>query len=132
MLRPETKFNFSTGQFIELSIPGVGEAPFTPSSNHNNKDTIDFTIMSAGRVTKLIHEAKPGDTVGLRGPYGLGYPLDLFKSKEVFIVGGGAIARRNNILKNEYFPGRVINMQAVAASQRTPRRLNGLDIIQIS
>ncbi len=88
-LRPRGEIGFRAGQFMEVSLPGIGEAPFTPSSNHNNKDTIDFTIMRAGSVTKLMHEAGPGDIFGLRGPYGLGYPLDTFKSKEVFIVGGG-------------------------------------------
>lgn len=88
-LKPRGDIGFRAGQFMEVSLPGIGEAPFTPSSNHNNKDTIDFTIMSAGRITKLIHEAKPGDIIGLRGPYGLGYPLDSFKSKEIFVVGGG-------------------------------------------
>ncbi|MEI6863157.1 MAG: FAD/NAD(P)-binding protein [Candidatus Omnitrophota bacterium] len=88
-LKPKGDIGFRAGQFMEVSLPGIGEAPFTPSSNHNNRDTIDFTIMSAGRVTKLIHEAVPGDIVGLRGPYGLGYPLDSFKSKEIFVVGGG-------------------------------------------
>jgi len=88
-LKPKTEIGFRAGQFMDVSIPGMGEAPFTPSSNHDRKDTLDFTIMSAGRVTKLIHEAKPGDTFGVRGPYGLGYPLDKFKGKEVFIVGGG-------------------------------------------
>jgi len=88
-LKPKGSIGFRAGQFMEVSLPGIGEAPFTPSSNHNNKDTIDFTIMNAGRITKLIHEAKPGDIVGLRGPYGLGYPLDSFKSKEIFVVGGG-------------------------------------------
>jgi len=88
-LKPKSEIGFRAGQFMEVSLPGIGEAPFTPSSNHNNRDAIDFTIMSAGRVTKLIHEAKPGDIFGLRGPYGLGYPLDSFKAKEVFIVGGG-------------------------------------------
>ena len=71
-LKPKTEIGFRAGQFMDVSIPGIGEAPFTPSSNHDRKDTLDFTIMSAGRVTKLIHEAKPGNTFGVRGPYGLG------------------------------------------------------------
>ena len=86
-LKPNGDIGFRAGQFMEVSLPGIGEAPFTPSSSHNNKDTIDFTIMSAGRITKLIHEAKRGDIFGLRGPYGLGYPLDIFKSKEVIEFG---------------------------------------------
>lgn len=88
-LKPKVEISFRAGQFMELTIPGVGEAPFTPSSNHDNKDTIDFTVMSAGRVTRMLHQMKKGDVVGLRGPYGTKYPLEAFKSKEVFIIGGG-------------------------------------------
>ena len=88
-LRPKGDIGFRAGQFMDVTIPGIGEAPFTPSSNHNMKERLDFTIMAAGRVTKLLHEAKVGDIVGIRGPYGTAYPLDEFKSKEVFIVGGG-------------------------------------------
>ncbi|MDD5422880.1 MAG: FAD/NAD(P)-binding protein [Candidatus Omnitrophota bacterium] len=88
-LMPRGDIAFRAGQFMELTVPGLGEAPFTPSSNHNVKGKLDFTIMSAGRVTKILHAAKAGDIVGVRGPYGLGYPLQDFKSKEVFIVGGG-------------------------------------------
>jgi len=87
--KPRSEIGFRAGQFMDVSIPGVGEAPFTPSSNHNATDKLDFTIMAAGRVTKLLHGMKKGDVVGLRGPYGRGYPLDIFKSKDVFIVGGG-------------------------------------------
>lgn len=88
-LRPKTGIGFRAGQFMDVSLPGIGEAPFTPSSNHYVKDVLDFTIMRAGRVTSLIHQAKAGEIVGVRGPYGLGYPLNEFKGKEVFIVGGG-------------------------------------------
>ena len=88
-IKPRAGIGFRAGQFMDVTLPGVGEAPFTPSSNHNTKDRLDFTIMRAGRVTSLLQEAKVGDIVGVRGPYGLGYPLDAFKSKELFIVGGG-------------------------------------------
>jgi len=88
-LKPKGDISFRAGQFMDVTVPGMGEAPFTPSSNHDNKETIDFTIMSAGRVTRRLHQMKKGDIVGLRGPYGTKYPLEIFKSKEVFIVGGG-------------------------------------------
>ncbi|MCM8761296.1 MAG: FAD/NAD(P)-binding protein [Candidatus Omnitrophica bacterium] len=88
-IRPQGEIGFRAGQFMDLTLPGIGEAPFTPSSNHDHKGTLDFTIMAAGRVTKLLHQAKPGDIVGLRGPYGSQYPLEKFKGKEVYIVGGG-------------------------------------------
>jgi len=88
-LRPEEPLSFRTGQFIELTVPGVGEAPFTPSSRPSQKDTLEVTIMRVGKVTEQIHRLKKGDTVGLRGPFGNGYPLDAFKGKEVLVVGGG-------------------------------------------
>jgi NAD(P)H-flavin reductase len=88
-LKPQEPITFEAGQFIELTVPGVGEAPFTPSSNPTIKDIIEISVMKVGRVTEKIHELKPGDLVGLRGPFGVAYPLDVFKGQEVLIVGGG-------------------------------------------
>ena len=87
--RPREAIPFRAGQFMDVSVPGVGEAPFTPSSNHNIADKLDFTIMNVGRVTKLLHEMEKAGSVGLRGPYGTAYPTTEWKNKEVFIVGGG-------------------------------------------
>jgi len=89
VLKPKKDFSFTTGQFIEMTVPGVGEAPFTPSSDPAVKDAMDVTSMNVGRVTSLLHNAKKGDIVGIRGPYGKGYPLDKFKNKDILIVGGG-------------------------------------------
>ena len=88
-LKPEEPISFKTGQFIELTIPGIGEAPFTPSSRPSTIDEMEVTVMKVGKVTEEIHQLKKGDIVGLRGPFGSGYPLDDFKGKEVLVVGGG-------------------------------------------
>ena len=88
-LIPETPLKFQTGQFIELTIPGIGEGPFTPSSSHFISDKIDVTIMKTGFVTNYVHAAKTGDIVGLRGPYGSHYPLEKFEGKDLLILGGG-------------------------------------------
>ncbi|MDD5155290.1 MAG: FAD/NAD(P)-binding protein [Candidatus Omnitrophica bacterium] len=89
VLRPKQEFSFRTGQFLELTLPGVGEAPFTPSSDPNIKDKMDVTIMSAGKVTRALHNIAKDTTVGIRGPYGKGYPLDKFAGRDILIVGGG-------------------------------------------
>ncbi|MFH1875363.1 MAG: FAD/NAD(P)-binding protein [Candidatus Omnitrophota bacterium] len=89
VFKPESEFSFLTGQFVELTYPGAGEAPFTPSSDPSRKDAFEITIMKVGTVTELFHRAQPGDVLGIRGPYGKGYPLDTFKGKELLIVGGG-------------------------------------------
>ncbi len=86
---PEEKFKFETGQFVELTLPGEGEAPFTPSSPPGQTEKMEITIMEAGRVTALLHQCKKGQKVGIRGPFGNGYPIDDFVGKEIYIVGGG-------------------------------------------
>jgi NAD(P)H-flavin reductase len=88
-LKPERPLEFRTGQFIELGVPGIGEAPFTPSSSHFVSDVMDITVMKAGFLTEHIHRAKPGDTLGIRGPFGTAYPLEKFKGKDLLILGGG-------------------------------------------
>lgn len=88
-LRPKEELRFEPGQFIELTVPGIGEAPFTPSSRWSDTEEIAVSVMRVGRVTDFIHGLAPGDCVGLRGPYGRGYPLERFKGREVLVVGGG-------------------------------------------
>ena len=86
---PEEDFKFKTGQFVELTLPGEGEAPFTPSSSPADSEKMEITIMEAGHVTALLHQCSKGQEVGIRGPFGSGYPIDDFVVKEVYIVGGG-------------------------------------------
>lgn len=89
VLVPEQEFTFKTGQFIELSVDGIGEAPFTPSSSPLITDKIEVTVMKTGYVTEIMHNLKPGAYMGIRGPYGRGYPINDFIGKEVIILGGG-------------------------------------------
>ncbi len=89
VLYPDEEFSFDTGQFIELSVDGIGEAPFTPSSSPLVKDRLEVTIMKTGYVTEYMHNMKPGAFMGIRGPYGRGYPVEKFYGKEVIILGGG-------------------------------------------
>ena len=89
VLIPENDFSFKTGQFIELSVDGIGEAPFTPSSSPVITEQIEVTVMKTGYVTDYMHKLKPGVHMGIRGPYGRGYPVEQFYGKEVLILGGG-------------------------------------------
>jgi len=89
VLKPEKEFSFQTGQFIELSFSGFGEGPFTPSSDPGIKDRLEVTIMNVGRLTSKLHTLSPGERVGIRGPYGKGYPIEEFVNKDILIVGGG-------------------------------------------
>lgn len=89
VLRLEQPLDFEAGQFVQLTVPGVGEGPFTPSSSPYEKEKLEVTIMQVGRVTSALHTSKKGSVVGLRGPFGKEYPLDRFRGKEILIVGGG-------------------------------------------
>lgn len=89
VLKPEQEIPFLAGQFVELTIPGFGEAPFTPSSSHFQRETLEMTIMKVGRATGALFQLKAGDLVGIRGPYGMRYPLEKFEGRDIYIVGGG-------------------------------------------
>lgn len=82
-------FGFVPGQFAELSLLGVGEAPFGIASSPLATDLLDFTISRVGQVTTELHYLEPGDAVGLRGPLGNGYPLEELHGRSVLVIGGG-------------------------------------------
>jgi anaerobic sulfite reductase subunit B len=75
------------GQFVELSIPRIGEAPISISDFGDGY--IDMTIRRVGKVTDYLHSLRPGDNMYLRGPYGNGFPLDHYKGKHLIIAAGG-------------------------------------------
>jgi sulfite reductase subunit B len=102
-LKPKEELTFETGQFIELTVLGVGEAPFTPSSRPAIRDSIEVSVMRVGKVTEAIHNLKKGATVGLRGPFGTGYPMDEYLGKEVLVVGGGCGFAPLRSLMYEFF-----------------------------
>ena len=89
VVTPSEPFDFRAGQFAQLGIPGVGEAPFTPSSSPHEKKRIEFTVLKTGSLTDRFHECRAGDSLTIRGPFGKGYPMDKLKDKEVLVVGGG-------------------------------------------
>ncbi|MGZ3592111.1 MAG: FAD/NAD(P)-binding protein, partial [Thermodesulfobacteriota bacterium] len=82
-------FQFTPGQFCELSILGKGEAPFGIASSPTENGSLKFTINKAGVVTTSLHHIEEGTEVGIRGPLGNGYPIDLFQGKNVLVIGGG-------------------------------------------
>lgn len=75
------------GQFFEVSIPKYGEAPISVSEI--GEGYIGLTIRRVGVVTNTIHELQEGGMLFLRGPYGNGFDLNLYKGKEVIVAAGG-------------------------------------------
>ncbi len=89
VIKPDETIPWVTGQFVEVAVPGLGEAPYTPSSNQKDRERLEVTIMKAGLVTGRMHELEKGAEVGVRGPLGKGYPLEKFEGKPLLILGGG-------------------------------------------
>lgn len=83
-------FTFRPGQFVELSVLGVGEAPFSLPSSPTRRGIFDLGIRRAGRLTDyLFDQLKEGDTVGIRGPLGNGFPVEAFEGQDILLVAGG-------------------------------------------
>lgn len=88
------------GQFMEVSIPGVGEAPISISDFE--KGWLALTMRKVGRLTDQIFNLQKGDSIYMRGPYGNGFDLTLFQMKDVaFIAGGTGLAPVHKTI--EYF-----------------------------
>lgn len=85
--RLESDLTPSFGQFLEVSIPGLGEAPISISDF--GPGWLDLTIRQVGRVSSGIFALRPGDTLYVRGPYGHGFEPDLYRGKNLLMVTGG-------------------------------------------
>jgi NAD(P)H-flavin reductase len=84
------KFTFRPGQFIQLSILGVGEAPFSLPCSPTRQGMFQLGIRRAGSVTNyLFDNIREGDTVGIRGPLGNGFPVKRIQGHDVLLVAGG-------------------------------------------
>ncbi len=77
------------GQFVMVSILGVGEAPISISCGPRKDNILEMVIRRTGRLTQVIHNLKVGDELGIRGPYGSGFDLNDFYGKDVLFVAGG-------------------------------------------
>ncbi len=85
----ERKFNYMPGQFAEISVAGQGEVPIGIASSPTEKGFLKFTINKVGKVTTYLHNMKPGEIIGVRGPLGNSYPWDKLEGSNVVIIGGG-------------------------------------------
>jgi sulfhydrogenase subunit gamma (sulfur reductase) len=84
-----TAYQFEPGQFNMLYLYGIGEIPISIVSDPKDEHIYDHTIRAVGRVSNGLSKLKEGDRIGVRGPYGRGWPLDQAEQKDVIIVTGG-------------------------------------------
>jgi NAD(P)H-flavin reductase len=78
------------GQFVQVSVFGIGEAPISVSSSPTQNGSFQMVVRNAGNVTSAMHGLKPGDKVGIRGPFGTHFPVEgEMKGKDIIFVCGG-------------------------------------------
>lgn len=82
-------YRFVPGQFNMLSLFGVGEIPISIVSAPDRPASLEHTIRQVGRVTHGFAQLDVGDQIGLRGPYGRGWPLEAAQGRDVLVITGG-------------------------------------------
>ena len=99
--RLKTDLKAKNGQFVQVSLPGVGEAPISVSDF--GQGYIDLTIRRCGKLTDVIHELEVGDTMFIRGPYGNGFPISEYNGQKLVInAGGTGLAPVKSIINHFY------------------------------
>ena len=77
------------GQFVEVSLMGIGEAPISISSAPREDHFFELAVRKVGNLTNAMHELAVGTRVGIRGPFGTCFPTDETKGRDILIVAGG-------------------------------------------
>ncbi|MEA3287741.1 MAG: FAD/NAD(P)-binding protein [Candidatus Marinimicrobia bacterium] len=114
----------SPGQFVEVSAFGIGEAPISISSAPHNNGRFELCIRQVGVLTNVLKKYEAGDSLGIRGPYGKGFPIEKLLGKDILIIAGGIglVPLRsliNYVLDNRTDFGRLI----ILYGAKTPNEL---------
>ena len=83
------RFTFQPGQFVMVEVPGYGEIPISISSSPSQKGFLELCIRRVGLVTSVLHRARRGALVGIRGPFGSHFPMEQMKHHDVLLIAGG-------------------------------------------
>lgn len=86
--RVDKELGVAPGQFVELSLPGIGAFPVS-SCAYLTGTALICCIRRAGRATDALYRLAPGARIGVRGPFGAGFPLDAFYGRDALLVAGG-------------------------------------------
>lgn len=86
--KDQDNFWFEAGQFVQVGLPKMGEAPISISSSPHTQDHFEITVREAGRVTKALAKCKKGDKIFIRGPFGKGWPKPKLDDHLVLVAGG--------------------------------------------
>jgi NAD(P)H-flavin reductase len=80
---------FQPGQFSMVWVFGVGELPISISGDPVDEGRLTYTVRSVGAATQVLVSRQPGESLGVRGPFGTGWPVQAAKGRDVLVVAGG-------------------------------------------
>ncbi len=114
-------FRFAPGQFNMLALHGIGEVPISIVSDIEDRHLFDHTVRAVGRVTRALVRLAPGDRLGVRGPFGRGWPLARAEGRDLLVLTGGlgcapAVSVIRHVLRRRARYGRLVIMQGVKHS----------------
>ncbi|HWR57725.1 MAG TPA: FAD/NAD(P)-binding protein [Thermodesulfovibrionales bacterium] len=120
------------GQFIMLSVFGVGEIPISISSSPVARDSFDICVRRVGKVTAALHRLEAGDEVGIRGPYGKGFPIRILEGNDLLIIAGGlGIAPLRSLIKYVLHNRRDFGKVHILLGCKTPSDMLFVDEIEL-
>ncbi len=113
---------YKPGQFMMLSLPGYGEAPFTFASSPAKSSRFQISVKKIGSLTGAMHNLKVKDTVGARGPYGNTFPLDKMKKRDLlFVAGGIGMAPLRPVIQQVFKNRKSYGRVEIVYGARTPK-----------
>ena len=126
-----TPFAFAAGQFNMLYVFGVGEVPISISGNPLVPSPLLHTTRAVGTVTRAMAKLKIGDVLGVRGPYGRGWPLEQAFGHDLVIVAGGiGLAPLRSLIYEVLARRRELGQIALLVGARTPQDISFFDELQ--
>ena len=117
-------FNYKPGQFVQVSLLGVGEAPISISSSPSRNGLLSLTIRAMGKLTQSIHRLELGDRIYIRGPYGNSFPLEEAVGKDLYFIAGGiGLPPLRGVIKSVFDRRRDFGRIKILYGAKTPDEL---------
>lgn len=88
-LTDATELQHQPGQFIQVSIPGLTEAPISIASSPTRTGYFELGVRKTGSLTAALHQLQPGAQLGIRGPFGRPFQLEALHGKQLLLIAGG-------------------------------------------
>jgi NAD(P)H-flavin reductase len=115
---------FQPGQFTMIYAFGVGEAAISISGDPAAPDVLVHTVRAVGAITHAVCGARRGDVLGIRGPYGVGWPIDAAAGRDVLVLAGGlGFAPLRPLVRAILVRREAFARVAILVATRTPRTI---------